>query len=430
MESVSTKQQRIAQVARTYREVTTLAHHIDLNWMWEAYRRVKRRSAPGIDGLVLSDYEANLMENLKDLLARLKSGSYLAPPVRRAHIPKNEHEKRPIGIPTVEDKIAQHAIVMLLEPIYELDFQPFSFGFRPGRSPHQALRHLRSQCFEQRVGWILDVDLRRYFDTIGHVKLREVLRQRVRDGVVLRLIDKWLKAGVLEDGQLSYSDEGTPQGGVISPLLSNVFLHEVLDDWYVGQWRNRLKGGSFVVRYADDFVVGFERKEDAEATLAALRERFNGYGLQLHPQKTRLIRFNRPRRRNGAAEPKPETFDFLGFTHYWGVSRRGNTVVKVKTSGKRFTRTLKNLSEWVRKHRHLPLRDQRQKLNEKLRGHDAYYGVIGNSERLSNLRYEVRRFWRKWLMRRDRERRMPWEKFDAMVRNHPLAPPRIVHSEP
>ena len=428
MESVSTKQQRIAQVARSYREVTTLAHHLDINWMWEAYRRVKRKSASGIDGMTLSDYEVNLMDNLKDLLARIRNGSYQAPPVKRAHIPKNEHERRPIGIPTVEDKIAQHAIVMLLEPIYELDFHPFSFGFRRGRGPHQALDHLRSQCFEQRTGWILDVDLRRYFDTIGHAKLREVLRHRVRDGVVLRLIDKWLKAGVMEEGQLSYRDEGTPQGGVISPLLSNIFLHEALDDWYVGQWRNRLKGGSFVVRYADDFVVGFERREEAEATLAALRERFSEYGLQLHPQKTRLIRFNRPRKGQGAVEPKPETFDFLGFTHYWGVSRRGNTVVKVKTSSPRFTRTLKNLTEWLRENRHLPLKEQQQKLNEKLRGHDAYYGVIGNFDSLSNLRYEVRRVWRKWLMRRSRERKLSWEKFDAMTRTYPLASARIVHS--
>lgn len=306
MESVSTKQQRIAQVARTYREVTTLAHHLDLNWMWEAYRRVKRKSASGIDGQSLSDYEVNLMDNLKELLARIGNGQYQAPPVKRAHIPKNEYETRPIGIPTMEDKIAQHAIVMLLEPIYEQDFHPFSFGFRRGRGPHQALEHLRSQCFEQRVGWILDVDLRRYFDTIGHAKLREVLRHRVRDGVVLRLIDKWLKAGVMEEGQLSYSDEGTPQGGVISPLLSNIFLHEALDDWFVVQWRNRLNGGSFVVRYADDFVIGFERREEAEATLAALRERFGEYGLQLHPQKTRLVR-SQPsshRERRGRAQTR------------------------------------------------------------------------------------------------------------------------------
>jgi RNA-directed DNA polymerase len=425
MESVSTKQRRIAHVAHKYREVTTLAHHMDIHWLWEAYRRVNRRGAPGVDWMSLGDYEKDLMGNLKDLLQRMKSGRYQAPPVRRAHIPKNEHETRPIGIPTVEDKIAQHAIVMLLEPIYEGDFHPWSYGFRRGRGPHQALGHLRSQCFEQRVGWILDVDLRRYFDTIDHTHLREILRLRVRDGVVLRLIDKWLKAGVMEHGQLSYQDEGTPQGGVISPLLSNVFLHTVLDDWYQQEWKRRLKGRSFLVRYADDFVIGLECEEEAEATLVALRQRFSQYGLEVNAEKTRLIRFKRPPKGKGGSGSKPGTFDFLGFTHYWDVSRKGNWVVKAKTSSKRFTRSLKKLVEWIRRNRHLPLVQQHRQINVKLRGHDAYYGIPGNYESLGKLRYEVRRVWRKWLMRRSRGRSLSWEKFAAMTKDYPLVAPKI-----
>ena len=280
--------------------LTTLDHHMDLNWMGEAYRRVRKDAAPGIDGQTVAGYGENLTENLRDLTARAKSGRYQAPPVKRAYVPKNEKEDRPIGLPTVEDKILQRAVAMILEPIYEQEFLPFSFGFRPGRSPHQALDYLREQCFEQKVQWILEVDLRKFYDTIDHRQMRELLGRRVQDGVIARLVAKWLKAGVWEKGQVSYPEEGTPQGGVISPLLSNIYLHEVLDKWFVESVQPRCGGRSFMVRFADDFVMGFERLEDAQKVQRVLAKRFARFGLKINEEKTRLVRFGRPSRDGGA----------------------------------------------------------------------------------------------------------------------------------
>ena len=316
---------------------------------------------------------------------------------------------------------------MLLEPIYEGEFHDFSFGFRPGRSPHQALKYLRDQCFEQEVSCILDVDLRKYFDTIDHGHLREILRRRVGDGVVTRLINKWLKAGVWEDGEVHYPTEGSPQGGVISPLLSNVYLHTVLDDWYVRDIQPRLKGKSFLVRYADDFVMGFSDPGDAQTMLEALEKRFADYGLQIHPDKTKLIKFNRPRKYPNDNDPRPETFDFLGFTHYWGKSRQGHNVVKRKTSAKRFRRSLKAIKGWGWKNRHKPLKQQQEQINLKLRGHYAYYGITDNYRSLSELHHQVKHLWRKWLGRRNRDGPMNWQAFGQLLINYPLEPPRIVH---
>lgn len=396
--------------------------------MHEAYRRVSRKAAPGVDGRTWSDYGENLGENLKDLLDRAKSGSYKAPPVKRAYVPKDGAEMRPIGLPTIENKVLERAVAMVLEPIYEEEFKDFSFGFRPGRSAHQALAYLTSQCLEQKVEWILEVDLRKFFDTVDHGRMRELLRRRVQDGVIVRLIGKWLKAGVWEAGQVSYPEAGTPQGGVISPLLSNVYLHEVLDKWYEQNLRPSCSGRSFMVRYADDFVVGFERLEDAQAAQAAIAERFARYGLRVNEEKTRLVRFKRPGGKGVGAGDKPESFDFLGFTLYWGKTRRGFWVPKPKTSRKRFARAVKGLKEWGWKNRHLRLREQRAKLNERLRGHDAYYGVTHNYRMLEQLRWQLSKQWRRWLIRRNRSGGLSWDRFNELLRQHPLAPPRIVHS--
>ena len=430
MESVSTRTRRIVLAAQKYRHepLTALAHHMDLNWLAEAYRRVRKDAAPGIDGQTVAGYGENLTENLRGLLDRAKDGSYKAPPVKRAYVPKNEKEDRPIGLPTVEDKVLQRAVAMILEPVYEQEFLPFSFGFRPGRSQHQALDYLREACFKERVQWVLEVDLRKFFDTVDHRQVQELIGRRVQDGVIQRLIAKWLKAGVWEKGKVSHPEKGTPQGGVISPLISNVYLHEVLDKWFAGAVQPACRGRTFMVRFADDFIMGFERLEDAQKVQRVLAKRCARFGLEINAEKTRLVRFGRPP--SGGARPgeKPGSFDFLGFTHYWGKSRRGNQVVMRKTAGSRFRRTLRNIREWGWNHRHLPMREQQCRLNEMLRGHDAYYGITGNYRMLQRLRCEVARLWRKWLVRRNRGNCPNWERFNAMLRVFPLTPARVVHS--
>jgi len=400
---------------------------MDLHWLWEASLRVRKNSAVGVDNQSYADYEQNKQDRLAALLGKAKDGSYRAPPVKRVYIPKGDGEKRGIGIPTIEDKILQRAVVMLLEPIYEQLFHDFSFGFRPRKSAHQAVQYLREQCFQQEVSYILDVDLRQYFDSINHRHLREILSQRVGDGVIGRLINKWLKAGVWEEGTVHYPEAGSPQGGVISPLLSNIYLHTVLDDWFVKDIQPRLEGKSFMVRFADDFVMGFANKSDAESMLEALKTRFAAYGLQVHPQKTQLVRFKRPPREPDDKGLKSETFDFLGFTHYWGKSQQGNQVFKSKTSRKRVRRTLKNIKEWGLENRDLSLKEQQDQINSKLQGHYSYYGVTGNSASLSQVFYVVKHLWRKWLGRRNRDGPMNWQKFNQLLVNYPLQQPRIVH---
>jgi len=355
--------------------LSALHHHMDLNWMHEAFGRVRKQAAAGVDGQTMSEYGEKLSENLRDLLVRVKEGRYQAPPVKRAYVPKNEKEDRPIGLPTVEDKVLQRSVAMILEPIYEEEFLDFSFGFRPGRSTHQGLEYLRNQCFEQRVQWILEVDLRKFFDTVEHRQMQELLSRRVTDGVITRLIAKWLKAGVWEKGNVSYPEEGTPQGGVISPLLSNIYLHEVLDRWYVDSVKPACGGRTFMVRFADDFIMGFERLEDAHKVMRVIGKRFARFGLKINEHKTRLVGFKRPSHRKGCGEPRPETFDFLGFTHYWAKSRNGYYVVKKRTARGRYTRALKAIKEWGWKNRHLPLKSQQLKLNEKLRG--GQHGCAG-----------------------------------------------------
>ena len=430
MESVCTRRRRIEMAAQRHpnEPLTALNQHMDLNWLHEAYRRVRKDAAPGIDGQTVAEYGENLTGNLRDLLARAKSGRYQAPPVKRAYVPKNEKEERPIGLPTTEDKILQRAVVMLLEPIYEREFLPFSFGFRPGRSPHQALEYLREQCLVQKVEWILEVDLRKFFDTVGHQYLRELLGRRVQDGVITRLVGKWLQAGVWEKGTVNYPAEGTPQGGVASPLLSNIYLHEVLDKWFVASVQPACRGRTFMVRFADDFVMGFERLEDAEKVWRVIGKRFARFGLKINAEKTRLVRFKRPPYRGEDPGGDPGTFDFLGFTLYWGKTRKGYNVVMPKTAPKRFARTLTAIKQWCRENRHLSLGEQQRVLNTKLCGHDAYYGITFNFRSLAQLRAEVERVWLYWLNRRNRGRRRNWTQFKALLQSLPLAPARIVHS--
>jgi RNA-directed DNA polymerase len=430
---MSPGQQRIAELARQAPSLsfTTLAHHIDLRWLHEAYQRTRRDGAVGVDGQTAEDYAANLMDNLQGLLDRAKSGTYRAPPVRRVYIPKGTgSETRPIGIPTFEDKVLQRAVVMVLEPLYEQDFYDGSYGFRPGRSAHQALQTLWEQLTAMGGGWVVEVDIRKFFDTLDHGRLRELLQRRMRDGVLVRLIGKWLNAGVLEGEVLTTPEQGTPQGGVISPLLANIYLHYVLDEWFEQMVKPCLRGQAFLIRYADDFVMGFTCEEDARRVLAVLPKRFAKYGLTLHPDKTRLVPFVRPRQRPGAggAETRPGTFDLLGFTHYWGRSRRGGWVLKRKTAASRFSRAVRKIAQWCRFHRHQPVAEQHQALSQKLQGHDAYYGITGNSRLLDRLRRVVERVWRKWLSRRGAGPAMLWERFKQLLERYPLPAARVVHS--
>jgi RNA-directed DNA polymerase len=434
-EIVSTRQERIAALARQSPQMgfTSLNHHIDLHWLREAYERTRKDGAPGVDGQTAADYAVSLEANLQSLLNRAKSGTYRAPPVRRVHIPKGTgKDTRPIGIPTFEDKVLQRAVVMVLEAIYEQDFYGCSYGFRPGRSAHQALDALWQQTMQMGGGWILEVDIRKFFDTLDHAHLRALLQRRVRDGVLLRLIGKWLNAGVFEDGAITHPEAGSPQGGVVSPVLSNVYLHYVLDDWFERDVKPLMKGRVFLIRYADDFVMGFSREEDARRVMAVLPKRFGKYGLTIHPDKTRRVPFRRPPHhppQDGTGnEPRTGPFDLLGFTHYWGRSRNGNWVVKRKTARSRFTRAIRAVAQWCRLNRHRPVTEQHRTLSQKLRGHFAYYGITGNSRALSAFRAELTRCWRKWLGRRRRGGPPSWERFGWLLKRYPLPAAVVVHS--
>jgi group II intron reverse transcriptase/maturase len=396
--------------------------------MLEAYRLTRKDGVPGIDGVTAADYEANLEANLLNLLERIKSGRYHAPPVRRAFIPKADGSQRKLGIPTFEDKVAQRAVTMVLEAIYEQDFLPCSYGFRPGRSAHQALNSLQHAIWSKHLYWVLEIDIQKYFDSIPHTHLRTFLDQRVTDGVIRRMIDKWLKAGAVKDGLLQRATEGTPQGGVVSPCLSNIFLHYVLDEWFETQVRPRLAGNCTLVRFADDAVMAFDNLVDAQRVLAVLGKRLARFGLTLHPDKTRLIDF-RPVRAESTRHPETggTSFDFLGFTHVWGRSRRGKNMVRQVTAKGRFARSVAAASEWCRKNRHRPFREQHRHLSAMMRGHYAYYGIGGNSRRLQWFADQVVRIWRKWLSRRARQGAFKWTRMSEILKSHPLPPARIVH---
>jgi group II intron reverse transcriptase/maturase len=411
--------------------LTTLAHHIDAAFLEEAYRRTRKSGSPGIDGQKGAEYGDDLQRNLEGLLSRLKTGTYHAPPGKRVYIPKVGGQ-RPLGLPTFEDKVLQRAVAMVLEAIYEQDFLPCSYGFRPGKSAHNALSDLRTALTQMWGGWIVDLDIENFFGTLDHKHLNAFLDQRVRDGVIRRLIGKWLNAGVFEDGAVHRNSEGTPQGGVISPILANIYLHHVLDAWFDQEVRPRMRGPVWLIRYADDAVIGCALEEDARRILEVLPKRLTRYGLKLHPEKTRLVPFKRPPRHNGGGgtppPPSPGTFDFLGFVHLWSLSRNRNWVIKQWTSKSRFQRGLKAINQWCRKYRHIPVAVQHDALRRKLIGHYNYYGISGNGDRISRFRMAVGRTWRNWLNRRSQGNHMPWPRFMKLMERYPLPPAIAYHS--
>lgn len=426
-QNVLTKQARIAELAQKLigRQLHALNHYLDMDWMQEACRKTRKDGAPGVDGMTWEEYSRDLNARLNDLLNRAKAGDpYRAPAVRRTYIPKGKHETRPLGIPTLEDKILQRAVTMVLEPIYEQEFLDCSHGFRPGRSPHQALQVIWRQVMSTGGCWLIDADISKFFDTLDKAVLRGLVHQRVGDGVIRRLIGKWLSAGVLEKGVLTYPETGTPQGGVISPMLSNIYLHHVLDLWFERDIKPRLKGRAWMVRFADDFIIGFEREDDARRVYEVLFKRFEKHGLRIHPDKTRLVPFFPPERNGG----ERVTFNFLGFTHSWGTSRKGRAYVQRQTMSKRLTRALDGLRQYCRKARTEPLVCQWEGLKRKMRGHYAYYGITGNRRQLASYAHETKRIWRFWLNRRSSKRDMPWDRFNRVLVRFPLPPPRIVHS--
>jgi group II intron reverse transcriptase/maturase len=410
---------------------TALLHHVDLAALRAAYRAISPAAAPGVDGVTWAAYGQDLEANLQDLHQQVQQGRYRASPSRRAYIPKADGRQRPLGIATLEDKIVQRAVTGVLNAIYEVDFLGFSYGFRPGRSPHDALDALAAGIYRRRVNWVLDADIRDFFGQLDRAWLRKFLRHRIADKRVLRLIDKWLAAGVIEDGTWTASDQGSPQGASVSPLLANVYLHYVLDLW-AEWWRKRhARGDVIIVRWADDFIVGFEHRSDAERFLAGLRERFARFGLELHPDKTRLIEFGRFAAANRAArgEGKPETFGFLGFTHICARSKSRRFWIRRITNSKRMRAKLKEVTSLLRRRRYLPIPEQGRWLASVVRGHMAYYAVPGNAGAVNAFRTQLTRRWYQALRRRSQKARINWTRMNRIATRW-LPPTRVMHPFP
>jgi group II intron reverse transcriptase/maturase len=423
---VTTRLQRIAELAskNPTRVFSSVAHVIDVEWVREAYRRTRKDGAVGVDGEDAQAFAADLEGNLTRLSEELREGRYRPPPVRRAHIPKSPGQTRPIGIPTFGDKVAQRAVAMLVEAIYEQDFVPDSYGFRPGRSAHDALQELQKRPTYWGRCWVIEADIKSFFDTLDHGQLRKILDQRISDGVIRRLIDRWLNAGVLESGRVERAELGTPQGGVISPLLANIYLHDALDVWLKRDVRPVLRGGRMrLIRYADDFVILFGNEHDARRVMAVLGKRLGRYGLTLHPDKTRLLSFDSPGLGREGAQ-KERSFDFLGLTHYWGKSRKGQWVVKRKTAKDRFRRGLKKLKDVLRRMMHAPIASQHKRLSAMVRGHFNYFGVIGNGDGLKRFSREAEKHWARTLARRS-DRAIGWRQFLNLLKRWPLPPVQI-----
>ena len=424
--------QSLRRLARKAKEepqtqFTAIAHLLTVEVYWAAWRRLKKGASTGVDGVTAAAYAADLAGNLRALQARVQAKQYRPQPVRRVAIPKEGGGTRPIGIPALEDKVVQGAVRLVLEAIYEQDFLPCSHGFRPQRSPQQALATLAQALVQQRVSYVLDIDIKRCFDSLDRAHLMRFVQHRVKDRSILRLLRGWLRAGVLEAGQVLPTETGTPQGGVISPLLANIYLHYVLDLWAERRMRKALRGEMVLVRYADDVVVGFQYRDDAEGFQQALAARLHQFGLALNTAKTRLLEFGRFARERAARHGrKPETFDFLGFTHICGRTRRGAFVVRRKTSRKRLRRFLTATGRWCKVNRHVPVRAQWEILSGKLRGHYRYYGVAGNRNALQVVYERVVRAWRQWLNRRSQRARMHWRKFTALLRRYPLPRPVLL----
>lgn len=423
-QTISTYLQEHAKRVRENAEwrVKNLTTKLTVELLNDAFEGTRKGGAIGTDEITWGDYDKERSRNLCDLHRRLKEQRYRAPPVKRAWIPK-EGGKRPLGIPTLEDKVVQRAAKMLLEPIYEAVFRDSSYGFRPERKAHQAITEIRNGIMERNIRWIIDADITRCFDTIDHNQLIEVVKRRIEDGSMIRLIGKWLNAGVMDGLELSYPEAGTPQGGVISPLLANIYLHYVLDEWFEDVVKPRMKGNCYLIRYADDFVIGFEREEDAKRVMGVLPKRMEKYHLAIQPDKTRLVDFRKP-----GGGSKGNTFDFLGFTLYWSVSRRGYWVVKKRTMGKRKLRAIKRNQLWCKHNRHETVEYQHKRLSQKLQGYYSYFGVTGNYAAIMAVYHWTKLAWKKWLGRRGAKKPLTWEKFNAILRTFPLPMPHIIHA--
>ncbi len=425
--------ERVREVARQDKEArfTALLHHVDLTRLRVAYWAIRPQAAPGVDKVTWTQYGQDLEANLQDLHARVQAGRYRAKPSRRVYIPKADGRQRPLGIASLEDKIVQRAVVEVLNAVYEEDFRGFSYGFRPGRGPHDALDALTVGITQKRVSWVLDADIRDFFNQLDHSWLRKFLEHRIADKRVLRLIGKWLTAGVIEDGQWTASEEGSPQGASVSPLLANIYLHYVLD-WWADWWRRRhAQGDVIIMRFADDFIVGFEDERDARRFLRELRERLAKFGLDLHPDKTRLIEFGRhaawKRAKRGLG--KPETFDFLGFTHICAKSKTGRFWLKRVTIAKRMRAKLRQVNDQLKRRRHEPVPVQGQWLRSVVQGHLAYYAVPGNTDAVAAFRTQATRHWFKALRRRSQRTRLNWERMNRLAKRW-LPPARVKHPFP
>jgi group II intron reverse transcriptase/maturase len=409
----------VREVARRDKDArfTALLHHVSLGRLRAAYWAIRPQAAPGVDGVTWADYGQGLEANLLDLHGRVRSGRYRAKPSRRVYIPKADGRLRPLGIASLEDKIVQRAVVEVLNAIYEVDFRGFSYGFRPGRGPHDALDALAVGIQRKKVNWVLDADIRDFFSRLDQSWLRRFLEHRIADKRVLRLIDKWLAAGVIEDEDWSATEEGSPQGASISPLLANLYLHHVFDLW-AGWWRKRRAHGDvIIVRFADDFIVGFEHEHDARRFWSELRERLARFGLELHPDKTRLIEFGRFAAHDRAAQGlgKPETFTFLGFTHICAKSRTGRFWLRRITISKRMRAKLREVGDHLKRRRHQPVAVQGQWLRSVVQGHLAYYAVPGNIDAVAAFRDQVERHWFKALRRRSQRSRINWTRMGRIT---------------
>lgn len=405
-------------------QFTSLAHLLDAEALTRAFHRLRKNAAVGVDGITVEQYGSNLQVNIQALHQRMKTGRYRHQPIRRVHIPKDKGKTRPIGISSIEDKIVQHALREVLEAIYEEDFLDCSYGFRPGRSAHDALRAIDPVVTKGEVNWVLEADIQSYFDSVARTRLMEMLRKRVADRSLLRLVGKCLHVGVLDGEEYSEPEDGTAQGSILSPLLGNIYLHYVLDLWFEEEVRPRLRGKAHLVRYADDFVIGFERQDDARRVMGVLGLRMKKYGLTLHPEKTRLLPFGRPKL--GQQEGKgPATFDFLGFTLYWSRGRRGSWRLTLKTRTARLRRAVQAAYDFCWRHRHESIAEQHAGLCRRIQGHFNYFGVNGNMRALQLLVKRTERAWHKWLNRRSQRSRLNWKRFADLLKDFPLPRPVI-----
>jgi RNA-directed DNA polymerase len=421
---------RITELAKqdSGRKFFSIAHFLTPEALHEAFLGLRKDASAGVDHVTYADYKEQAQQKIRELHERLKSKTYRALPLRRIYLPKEDGGKRPISIPALEDKIVQKAVVSLLTAIYEQDFLDCSYGFRPGRGAQEALDEVGRVMCREPTSCVLELDIASYFDSIVREQLMEMIERRISDASILRLIRKWIKVGVIDEGRLLVSETGTGQGQVISPLLANVYLHVVLDEWIERDVKPRLRGKVFEIRYADDSVLCFQYREDAEKVLRVLPKRFARYGLSLHPEKTRLVDFGRQAlARAIRAGTKVGTFDFLGLTHKCARSRRGKFTVQVKTMKKRLRRSLKGVAEWCREHRHDAVNRQQAILNAKLRGHYQYYGRPTNYRSLWQFYRSVRRIWRKWLDRRSRGKTLTWADYAQLLQRYPLLRPWITH---